>query len=42
LIRAADRVAGELWTEQNEPFIERFYRDERARLAMSRCHPSEI
>ncbi|HOA12378.1 MAG TPA: radical SAM protein [Myxococcota bacterium] len=40
IMRAADRVAGELWTEGNREFIRRFYEDERARLAMSRCNPS--
>ena len=42
ITRAADRVAGELWNEQNRDFIHRFYEDERARLAMSRCSPAEI
>jgi len=42
VMRAADRVAGELWDEQNREFIHRFYEDERARLAMSRCNPAEI
>ena len=41
IIRAADRVAGELWTEKNRLFVNRFYEDDKARMAMARCTPSE-
>lgn len=42
IMRAADRVAGELWTEHNRHFIQRFYEDDRARLAMARCRPADL
>ena len=35
------RMANELWTKKNCLFIKRFYEDDRMRLAMARCSPSD-